>query len=91
MVEQDTKRCVNCNIDMTVDLEPSKYDQKYCIYCQNQEDGSFETSRYAKVYEFVSRKFFPRVHGMNEKDSKANAAALIRSNPSVILRHPCVS
>ncbi len=92
MSELDTnKRCVNCNIDMVNDAEASKFDQKYCSYCQNQEDGSFEKSHYAKVYEFISEKFFQVVHRMNEKDSKANATTLIRSNPGLILRFPCVS
>ncbi len=91
MGESDQKRCANCNIDMVNDGEPSKFDARYCTHCQNQVDGLFKTSQYARVYEFISRKFFPQIYNMNEEDSKANAAILIRSNPSLILRFPCVS
>lgn len=90
-IKNSSNKCINCGIDMLEDASPSSFDQKYCIYCQNQDDGSFEKSHYKKVHDFISQKFFPLVHNFNEEESKANATILLQHNPALILRFPCIS
>lgn len=85
---ETTKKCVCCGINLS-EVTPSKFDNNYCEYCQDQETGSFEKSKYANVRYFVVKDFFMNLKGMEKEAAEENAVALIKNNPFVLLNMPC--
>jgi hypothetical protein len=86
---EEIKKCVNCGIDMVIDAVPSKFDANYCEYCQDQENGAFESSKYTRVLDFIAVQYFGEVRQMKKDIAKANAELMIKNNPSFILKTPC--
>ncbi len=80
--------CLRCGYDLK-ETTPSKFDVKYCIYCQNQNTGKFEGSNYNKIHDylvaFINQIVAGRIkEAMDPEEAEEIAVQLIRENPRII-------
>lgn len=86
--KKQSEFCLRCGLDLK-EAKPSKFDAKYCVYCQNQKTGKFEESNYNKIRDYliniVNRIVTERAkETMDPKEAEEIAVQLIRENPRII-------
>lgn len=87
-VSNETKRCVRCGCELESQII-SKFDPKYCIYCQNQISGSLETSAFVIVRDMIVKSYFMEIHKMDKATAIVTAEEMIRESPFIIRKANC--
>ncbi len=87
-VSSETKRCVRCGCELESQLI-SKFDSRYCIYCQNQNSGSLETSAFVIARDMIVKYYFMEIHKMDKAIAIVTAEEMIRKNPFIIRKVNC--
>jgi hypothetical protein len=87
-IDKIIKSCIRCGGDLDTG-KVSKFDSHYCIYCQDQETGQFETSAHAYVREFLIRDYFMAVEKLDRKTAETAVKEAIARNPLIIRKWHC--
>jgi hypothetical protein len=87
-MQMTNQTCTLCGCELEASLV-SKFNSNYCIYCQNQNSGSLETSDFVYGRNVLVKDYFMKVHKMDEASATAAAEAIIRENPLIIRKVNC--
>jgi hypothetical protein len=80
--------CIRCRGDLSPG-NVSKFDSRFCIFCQDQETGHFETSAHAYVRELLIRDYFTQVEKMSREKAEIAVDETIARNPLILRKWNC--